>query len=136
MIQMKIEILPAQLDEPHYTLTTYYMIGDANGDMEFSINFSKLDPSTEKLLTALVKLGDYHPKNHWGWVFNSEHYRLAIEDGVLTKEDIKAFEIENEELESWEVIRSEGEGYWLCYRGYQVTYTDETGLEHPCKVIL
>ena len=55
---------------------------------------------------------------------------------ILTKEDIEAFQIENEELESWEVIRSEGEGYWLCYRGYQVTYTDETGLEHPCKVIL
>ena len=136
MIQMKIEILPVQSDEPHYTLTTYYMIGDANGDMEFSTDFSKLDPSTEKLLTALVKLGDYHPKGHWGWVFDSEHYRLAIEDGVLTKEDIEAFQIENEELESWEVIRSEGEGYWLCYRGYQVTYTDETGLEHPCKVIL
>ena len=133
---MKIEILPAQLDEPHNTLTTYYMIGDANGDMEFSINFSKLNPSTEKLLTALVKLGDYHPKGHWGWIFNSEHYKLAIEDGVLTKEDIEAFQIENEEFESWEVIRSEGEGYWLCYRGYQVTYTDETGLEHPCKVIL
>jgi hypothetical protein len=112
------------------------MIGDANGDMEFSIDFSELDPSTEKLLTALAKLGDFHPKGHWGWVFDSEHYRLAIEEGVLTKEDIEAFEIENEELESWEVIRSEGEGYWLCYRGYQVTYTDETGLEHPCKVIL
>ena len=112
------------------------MIGDANGDMEFSTDFNKLNPSIEKLLTALVKLGDYHPKGHWGWVFDSEHYRLAIGDEVLTKEDIEAFQIENEELESWEVIRSEGEGYWLCYGGYQVTYTDETGLEHPCEVIL
>ena len=133
---MKIEILPLQPGEPYYTLTTYYMIGDANGDMQFSIDFSKLDPSTEKLLTALVKLGDYHPKGHWGWVFDSEHYRLAIEDGVLTKEDVEAFEIENEELESWEVIRSEGEGYWLCYTGFDVTYTDETGLVHPCNVIV
>ena len=44
---MKIEILPIQSDEPHYTLTTYYMIGDANGDMEFSTDFSKLNPSIE-----------------------------------------------------------------------------------------
>lgn len=136
MMRMKIEILPVQSCEPYYTLTTYYMIGDANGDMEFSTDFSKLNPSIEKLLTALVKLGDYHPKGHWCWIFDSKHYRLAIGDGVLTKEDIEAFEIENEELESWEVIRSEGEGYWLGYRGYQVTYTDETGLKHPCKVIL
>ena len=34
------------------------------------------------------------------------------------------------------IIKSKGEGYWLCYRGYQVTYTDETGLKHPCKIIL
>lgn len=132
---MKIEILPVQSDGPYYTLTTYYMIGDANGDMQFDISFTKLNPSLIKLITALAKLGDYHPKGHWGWIFQSDHYDLAIEDGVLTKEDVEAFEIENEELESWEVIRSEGEGYWLCYKGYQVTYTDETGLEHPCKVI-
>lgn len=133
---MKIEILPVQSDGPYYTLTTYYMIGDANGDMQFDISFTKLNPSLIKLITALAKLGNYHPKGHWGWVFDSENYKLAIEDGIITKEDVEAFEIENEELESWEVIRSEGEGYWLCYKGYQVTYTDETGLEHPCKVIL
>lgn len=133
---MKIEILPLQPGKPYYTLTTYYMIGDANGDMRFSIDFNELNPSIEKLLTALVKLGDYHPKGHWGWIFDSEHYELAIKDGVLIKEDIEAFEIENEELESWEVIRSEGEYYFLVYQGYQVTYTDGTGLEHPCEVIL
>lgn len=133
---MKIEILSVPEGNPYYTLTTYYMIGDGDGDMQFSIDFNELDPSTERLLTALVKLGDYHPKGHWGWIFDSEHYRLAIEDGVLTKEDVKAFEIENEELESWEVIRSEGEGYWLCYKGYDITYTDETGLIHPCKITL
>jgi len=133
---MKIEILPVQSDGPYYTLTTYYMIGDANGDMQFDISFTKLNPSIIKLLTALVKLGNFTPKGHWGWIFDKEHYDLAIEAGVLTEEDIEAFNIENEELESWEVIRSEGEMYWLCYKGYQVTYTDETGLEHPCKVIL
>lgn len=133
---MKIEILSVPESKPHYTLTTYYMIGDANGDMQFSIDFDELDPSIERLLTALVKLGDFSPKGHWGWVFDSEHYRLAIEAGVLTKEDVEAFNIENEELESWEVIRSEGEGYWLCYEGFDVTYTDETGLTHPCSVIL
>lgn len=133
---MKIEILPVKSDGPYYTLTTYYMIGDANGDMQFDISFTELNPSLIKLITALAKLGDYHPKGHWGWIFDKEHYDLAIKAGVITEEDVEAFEIENEELESWEVIRSEGEGYWLCYKGYQVTYTDETGLEHPCKVIL
>lgn len=133
---MKIEILETQSCTPYYTLTVYYMIGDANGNMQFNIDFDELNPSLERLLTALVKLGDYHPKGHWGWIFDLEHYELAIEDGVLTKEDVEAFKIENEELESWEVIRSEGEGYWLCYKGYGVTYTDETGLEHPCNVIL
>lgn len=112
------------------------MIGDADGDMQFSTDFDKLNPSIEKLLTALVKLGDYHPKGHWGWIFDSEHYRLAIEAGVLTKEDIEAFKIENEELESWEVIRSDGEYYFLVYQDYEVTYTDETGLIHPCKITL
>ena len=133
---MKIEILPVQSGKPYYTLTTYYMIGDANGDMQFDIDFDKLDPSIERLLTALVKLGDFTPEGHWGWVFDKEHCDLAIKAGVLTKEDVDAFEIEDEEFESWEVIRSEGEGYWLCYRGFDVTYTDETGLTHPCSVIL
>ena len=133
---MKIEILSVPKGNPHYTLTTYYMIGDANGDMQFSIDFDKLNPSIERLLTALVKLGDFKPKGHWGWVFDKEHYDKAIEAGVITKEDIEAFEIESEELESWELIRSEGEGYWLCYKGYDITYTDETGLIHPCSVIL
>lgn len=133
---MKIEILSVPKGEPYYTLTTYYMIGDGNGDMQFSIDFDELDPSIERLLTALVKLGDFKPKGHWGWVFDKEHYDKAVEAGVITKEDVEAFDIENEELESWEVIRSEGEGYWLCYIGYDVTYTDETGLIHPCKITL
>jgi len=133
---VKIEILSVPKGKPHYTLTIYYMIGDADGDMQFSTDFDKLNPSIEKLLTALVKLGDYHPKGHWGWIFDSEHYRLAIEAGVLTKEDIEAFKIENEELESWEVIRSDGEYYFLVYQDYEVTYTDETGLIHPCKITL
>ena len=133
---MKIEILPVQAGEPYYTLTTYYMIGDANGDMQFGIEFDELNPSIERLLTALVKLGNYHPKGHWGWIFDSEHYKLAIKDGILTEEDIEAFKIENEELESWEVIQSDGECYFLVYKGYEVTYTDETGLIHPCNLIL
>lgn len=133
---MKIEILQTRPCNPYYTLTTYYMIGDADGDTQFSIEFNELNSSIEKLLTSLIKLGDYHPKRHWGWIFDSEHYRLAIEDGVLTEEDIEAFEIENEELESWEVIRSDGEYYFLVYQGYDITYTDETGLIHPCNIIL
>jgi len=133
---MEIEILQTQHCNPYYTLTVYYMIGDADGDSQYSTDFDKLNPSIEKLLTSLVKLGDYHPKGHWGWMFNSEHYELAIEDGVLTEEDIKAFEIDNAELESWEVIKSEREYYFLVYQGYEVTYTDETGLTHPCNVIL
>lgn len=133
---MKIEILSVPKGNPYYTLTIYYMIGDGDGDMQFSIDFDELNPSTERLLTALVKLGNYHPKGHWGWIFDSEHYRLAIEDGVLTEEDVEAFKIENEELESWEVIKSDREYYFLVYQGYDVTYTDETGLIHPCNIIL
>ena len=133
---MKIEILQTQSCNPYYTLTVYYMIGDADGDSQYSIEFDELNPSIEKLLTALAKLGDYHPKGYWGWIFDSENYRLAIKDGVLTEEDIEAFKIENEELESWEVIKSDGEYYFLVYKGYEVTYTDKTGLEHPCNVIL
>lgn len=133
---MKIEILQTKPCNPYYTLTVYYMIGDADGDSQYSIEFDELNPSIEKLLTALTKLGDYYPKGHWGWMFNSDHYELAIKDGVLTKEDIEAFEIENEELESWEVIKSDGEYYFLVYKGYEVTYTDETGLVHPCNVIV
>jgi len=112
------------------------MIGDANGNTQCSIEFDELNPSIEKLLTSLVKLGDYTPKGHWGWIFNSDHYESAIEDGVLTEEDVEAFKIENEELESWELIRDEGEYYFLVYKGFEVTYTDETGLIHPCNVIL
>jgi len=133
---VKIEILQTRPCTPYYTLTVYYMIGDADGDSQYSIKFNDLNPSIEKLLTSLVKLGDYHPKGHWGWIFNSEHCKLAVEDGVLTEEDVEAFGIENEELESWEVIKSEGEYYFLVYQGYEVTYTDETGLIHPCNVIL
>ena len=133
---MKIEISTVPKVNPYYTLTTYYMIGDADGDMQFNMDFDKLNPSIERLLTALVKLGDFKPKGHWGWIFDSEHYRLAIEDGVLTEEDVEAFKIENEELESWEVIRSDGEYYFLVYQGYEVTYTDETGLIHPCTITL
>lgn len=133
---MKIEILQTKPCNPYYTLTVYYMIGDADGDSQYSIEFDELNPSIEKLLTALAKLGDYHPKGHWGWMFNSDHYELAIKDRVLTEEDIEAFEIKNEELESWEVIKSDGEYYFLVYKGYEVTYTDETGLVHPCNVIV
>ena len=136
---MEIEILQISQTEPcnpYYTLTVYYMIGDADGDSQYSIEFDELNPSIEKLLTSLIKLGDYHPKGHWGWMFNSDHYELAIKDGVLTEEDVEAFKIENEELESWEVIKSEGEYYFLVYKGYEVTYTDEVGLIHPCNVIL
>ena len=132
---MKIEILQTKPCNPHYTLTLYYMMGDGDG-IQYSIEFNKLNPSIEKLLTSLIKLGNYHPKGHWGWIFNPDHYNLAIKDGVLTEEDIEAFEIENEELESWEVIKSEGEYYFLVYKGYEVTYTDEAGLIHPCNVIL
>ena len=133
---MKIEILQAQPCDSYYTLTVYYMIGDADGNTQFSIKFDKLNPSIEKLLTSLIKLGGYHPKGHWGWIFDSEHYRLATKNGVLTEEDIEAFKIEDEELESWEVIRSDGEYYFLVYQGFEVTYTDETGLIHPCNVIV
>ena len=133
---MKIEILQIPPCNPYYTLTVYYMIGDADGNTQFNISFDELNPSIEKLLASLIKLGDYHPKGRWGWIFDSEHYKLAIKDGVLTKEDIEAFKIENEELESWEVIRSDGEYYFLVYQGYEVTYTDETGATHPCNVIL
>lgn len=133
---MKIEILQTKPCDPYYTLTVYYMIGDADGDTQYSIKFDKLNPSIEKLLSSLIKLGNYHPKGHWGWIFDSEHYKLAMEDGVLTEEDIEAFKIENEELESWEVIRWEEEYFWVAYQGYEVTYTDETGLIHPCNVIL
>ena len=133
---MEIEILQTQPCNPYYTLTVYYMIGDANGNTQFSIEFDELNPSIEKLLSSLIKLGDYHPKGHWGWIFDSEHYKLAIKDGVLTEEDIEAFSIENQELESWEVIRSEGEYYFLVYEGYDISYTDETGLIHPCKITL
>lgn len=133
---MKIEILQTKPCNPYYTLTVYYMIGDADGDTQYSIEFDGINPSIEKLLTSLIKLGDYHPKGHWGWMFNNEHYKLAIEDGVLTEEDVEVFKIENEELESWEVIRCEEEYFWVVYQGYEVTYTDETGLIHPCNVIL
>ena len=133
---MRIEILQTRPCDPYYTLTVYYMIGDADGDTQYSIKFDKLNPSIEKLLSSLIKLGNYHPKGHWGWLFDSEHYKLAMEDGVLTEEDIEAFKIENEELESWEVIRCEEEYFWVVYQGYEVTYTDETGLIHPCNIIL
>ena len=127
---MKIEILQTKPYNPYYTLTIYYMIGDADGNSQYSVEFDKLNPSIEKLLTSLIKLGGYYPEGHWGWMFDNEHYKLAIKDGVLTKEDVEAFKIEDE------VIKSETEYYFLVYQGFGITYTDETGLIHPCNVIL
>ena len=137
---MKLEILPVKKVEPEFRLTLYYMIGDADGDKEFYLSFSELWDELIKLIRILKKLDGYSPKGHWGFIFDEHHLEHALEEGVLTEDEVKF--LDWTESDSWddflcEVIRDSycDEREFLVYEGFDITYIDEDGVEHPVNII-
>lgn len=137
---MKLVIQNPEYFEPGYELTVHYMIGDADGDKDFSICFDNPDEDIFKLIEILDKLNGYTPKGYWGFAFESEQIQTAVEDGRITQEEADFIDWHSKNYNSIcdDIIRDE---YcdcreFLVYEGFDITYTDSLGITHPVEVIL
>ena len=134
---MKLAIHNPEHSEPGYELTVHYMIGDADGNKDFSIWFTELTPKLERIIEILEKLKGYNPKGHWGFIFDEHHYNHALEEKVLTEDEVQFLNSLYEEDWDEYIIRSDycDEREWLVYEGFDITYTDSLGITHPVGVI-
>ena len=137
---MKLEILPIEKVEPTYILTLYYMIGDADGDTEKSIEFKELDEPLIKLIRVLTKLDGYSPNGHWGFIFDDHHLKHALSDGIITEEEAKF--LDWRESKDWDDFLSEiimdtycDEREFLVYQGFDITYRDKDNCIYPVTII-
>ena len=135
---MRLVIQNPEYFEPGYELTVHYMIGDADGYKDFSIQFTEPTPKIQRIIEILEKLRGYIPRGYWGFVFEENHYNHAIEDKVLTEDEVQFLNSLYEE--DWDdyIIRGDycDEREFLVYEGYDVTFTDSLGIVHPVDVIL
>lgn len=140
---MKLEILLIEKVEPTYILTVYYMIGDADGDTEESIEFEKLDEPLIKLIRILIKLDGYEPKGHWGFIFDEHHLNHALSEGVLTEDEITFLDSgEYNKSEAFDdfsddIIRNSycDDREFLVYQGFDITYRDSNNCIHYVSVV-
>ena len=65
-------------------------------------------------------------------MWNDEHYKEAVKEGILNKDDIKI--IKNIEYD--ELLKSETEISFYVYVGYKIIYTDENGCIYPVEICL
>ena len=130
---MELKVIKNTPTNPHYTLILEYILGDSIvSGIQASIDFSESDENIKNLITVLEKLKGKKLKKRWGWMWNDEHYKEAVKEGILNKDDIKI--IKNIEYD--ELLKSETEISFYVYVGYKIIYTDENGCIYPVEICL
>lgn len=130
---MELKIIKNTPTKPYYTLILEYMLGDlVVSGIHTSIDFNESDEDIKNFITVLEKLKGKKLKKRWGWMWNDDNYREAVEEGILNEDDIKI--IKN--IEDDELLKNEAEISFYVYDGYQIIYTDKNGHIHPVEVCL
>ena len=130
---MELRIIKNTPVEPHYTLILEYMLGDlVVSGIHASIDFDESDEDIKNFITVLEKLKGKKLKKRWGWMWNDDNYKEAVEEGILNEDDIKI--IKN--IEDDELLRNEIEISFYVYDGYKIIYTDENGCIYPVEICL
>jgi len=136
---MKLEILPIEKTEPAYILTIHYMIGDGDGDTETWVSFTELDEQLIKLIRILNKLDRYVPEGHWGFIFDGHHYKHALNDEILTEEEVNFLSLDDDVCDEFlcDIIRNSycDDREFLVYQGFDITYRDENNCIHSVNII-
>ena len=127
---MELKIIKNTPTKPHYTLILEYMLGDlVVSGIQASIDFNE---DIKNFITVLEKLKGKKLKKRWGWMWNDDNYREAVEEGILNEDDIKIIK----DIEDDELLRNEIEISFYVYDGYKITYTDENGCIYPVEICL
>ena len=130
---MELKIIKNTPTKPHYTLILEYMSGDlVVSGIQASIDFNESDEDIKNFITVLEKLKGKKLKKRWGWMWNDDNYREAVEEGILNEDDIKIIK----DIEDDELLRNEIEISFYVYDGYKITYTDENGCIYPVEICL
>ena len=130
---MELKVIKNTPTNPHYTLILEYILGDSVvSGIQASIDFSESNENIKNLITVLEKLKGKKLKKRWGWMWNDDNYREAVEEGILNEDDIKIIK----DIEDDELLRNEIEISFYVYDGYKITYTDENGCIYPVEICL
>ena len=130
---MELKIIKNTPTKPHYTLILEYILGDSVvSGIQTSIDFNESDEDIKNFITVLEKLKGKKLKKRWGWMWNDDNYREAVEEGILNKDDIKIIK----DIEDDELLRNEIEISFYVYDGYKIIYTDENGCIYPVEICL
>ena len=130
---MELRIIKNTPIEPHYTLILEYILGDyVVSGIQTSIDFNESSEDIKNFITVLEKLKGKKLKNRWGWMWNDDNYREAVEEGILNEDDIKIIK----DIEDDELLRNEIEISFYVYDGYKIIYTDENGCIYPVEICL
>ena len=130
---MELKVIKNTPIEPHYTLILEYMLGDlVVSGIQASIDFNESDEDIKNFITVLEKLKGKKLKKRWGWMWNDDNYREAVEEGILNEDDIKIIK----DIEDDELLRNEIEISFYVYVGYKVIYTDENSCIYPVEICL
>ena len=109
------------------------MLGDlVVSGIQASVDFNESDEDIKNFITVLEKLKGKKLKKRWGWMWNDDNYREAVEEGILNEDDIKIIK----DIEDDELLRNEIEISFYVYDGYKITYTDENGCIYPVEICL
>lgn len=112
---MELKIIKNTPTKPYYTLILEYMLGDSVvSGIHTSIDFNESDEDIKNFITVLEKLKGKRLKRKWGWMWNDDNYREAIEEDILNEAEISFY----------------------IYDGYQIIYTDENGHIYLVEVCL
>lgn len=130
---MELKIIKNTPTKPYYTLILEYMLGDlVVSGIHTSIDFNESDEDIKNFIIVLEKLKGKKLKKRWGWMWNDDNYREAVEEGILNEDDIKIIK----DIEDDELLKNEAEISFYVYDGYQIIYTDENGHIYPVEVCL
>lgn len=130
---MELKIIKNTPTKSHYTLILEYMLGDlVVSGIQASVDFNESDEDIKNFITVLEKLKGKKLKKRWGWMWNDDNYREAVEEGILNEDDIKIIK----DIEDDELLRNEIEISFYVYDGYKITYTDENGCIYPVEICL
>lgn len=133
-----IEILPIKPITPYFKVTIHYMIGDADGNTEEVLHYSR--ENLEEHLPLILALNKLKPlKGRWGICFDNlpeeypgDYIGVSEEEYALI---IRAIKDEEYSLGDWyNPLYSERGRYFVVFKGIIVTYIDENNAEHQVKI--
>lgn len=129
---------------PYYTITFYYMIGDANGDTSEGAEVSIDNPYLERVLVLFNKLKS--PPGHWGIILDNKALGLWKVHNMLSEEELELLnkiinyedldEAPEEDLRVFaDCIRTGNEYTFLVFEGVVLHYIDEYGFEYETEIV-